>query len=180
METKVAWHKNQLIRQGILKLIILYNVSSMNVLILAVNLLPFLEGAFLRTNILFYFAGIAFTITLLLSIYHIYLMFFTRKRASDNNAENVNFKIILKRNSIFNIITLVLIVLYMAFSVYFLFTSQKPIIVLAYAITSFGMGTLIAALHLITLILRRKRKSDRTAGFGQPENSEFQDRRSGD
>ena len=180
-ETKQAWHKNALMRQGILKLIILYNVSSMNVLILAVSLLPYLEGAFLRTNILAWFAGISFTVALLLSIYHIYCVFSARKRSSDNKSEKVNFKEALKRANFFSRITLVLIIVYLAYSVYFLLVLGNPISLLIYSIISFGMGTLIAAFYLVTLILRRKRKSDRRIdAVTQPENRDIQERRLGD
>ena len=158
---KRPWYNNTLIRQVVFQLIILYTVSSMNVLILAISLLPVLEGASLRTPVLSYFAVISFVIVVVLSIYHVYLMFFRQKRITDNKTEKVRVKEAIKRSRILNIFLLVIIIIYMAFSVYFLLSSKEQIFIALYAILSFAVAILIAAMHLVTLILRRKRKSDK-------------------
>ena len=61
--------------QLIFILSILYAVSSMNVLILVNSILPYLEGAFLKTQVLQYFGVISFGLTAFLGSYHLYNMF---------------------------------------------------------------------------------------------------------
>ena len=69
--------------QMIFILTILYAVSSINVLVIVINLLPYLRGAFFRTHILVYFAEISFGLTAFLSAYHLTTMFRRRKRKMD-------------------------------------------------------------------------------------------------
>ena len=61
--------------QLIFILSILYAVSSMNVLILVNSILPYLQGAFLKTHVLQYFALVSFALAAFLSAYHLFGMF---------------------------------------------------------------------------------------------------------
>jgi hypothetical protein len=47
----------------------------MNVLVLVKSILPYLQGAFLKTHILVYFAEISFALGVFLSVYHIFYHF---------------------------------------------------------------------------------------------------------
>ena len=75
-------NKNQLL-QVIFILIILYSISSINVLILALNILPYLPNAFLKQYALIGFALISFLLAAFMGIYHLYSMFRKRKRKTD-------------------------------------------------------------------------------------------------
>jgi tellurite resistance protein TehA-like permease len=59
---------------------LLYAVSSINLLIVAMSALPYIKDLYLVTRTLIYFAVISFGITIFLSVYHIYTMFRTEKR----------------------------------------------------------------------------------------------------
>jgi Na+/H+ antiporter NhaB len=76
------FNKNQFL-QVVFILIILYSISSVNVLILALNILPYLPNAFLKPYALIGFAFISFVLTVFISIYHLYSMFRKRKRKTD-------------------------------------------------------------------------------------------------
>jgi hypothetical protein len=67
--------KSRNLWQLIFILAILYAVSSMNVLILVRSILPYLQGAFLKTQVLSYFADISFAIAAFLSAYHLFNIF---------------------------------------------------------------------------------------------------------
>ena len=83
MDVKGFWlNKNQLL-QVVLILIILYSISSLNVLILALNILPYLPNAFLKPYALIGFAIISFVLTAFMGFYHLYSMFRKRKRKTD-------------------------------------------------------------------------------------------------
>jgi predicted membrane protein len=83
MSAKGFWlNKNQLL-QVVLILIILYSISSVNVLVLALNILPYLPNAFLKPYSMIGFAAISFLLTVFMSIYHLYSMFRKRKRKTD-------------------------------------------------------------------------------------------------
>ena len=80
---KKLWFKKGIMWEVIFILIILYAVSSINVLAIVISVLPFLHGAFLKTHILTYFAEIAFGLTAFLSIYHLSTLFRKSKRKTD-------------------------------------------------------------------------------------------------
>ena len=66
-------------------LIILYAISSLNVLILAISILPYLPDAFLRPYALAGFNIISVSLMVLLTIYHMVTMFHHRKRYGDHD-----------------------------------------------------------------------------------------------
>ena len=80
---KKIWFNNTNLWLTVFILIILYAVSSVNVLMLVINVLPHLPGAFIRTNILVYFAEISFGLGAFVSIYHLSTMFRRKKRKTD-------------------------------------------------------------------------------------------------
>ena len=80
---KKMWFKKGILWEVIFILTILYAVSSINILVIVISILPFLHGAFLKTHILTYFAEIAFGLTAFLSVYHITTIFHRRKRRTD-------------------------------------------------------------------------------------------------
>ena len=84
---KTFWFKKSNIWQVIFILIILYSISTINVLLLTISLMPFLRTAFLKTHILVAFAQISFGLVAFLSIYHLSTMFRRRKRFSDRQEE---------------------------------------------------------------------------------------------
>ena len=82
--TVFRFHKS-LVMQIIFILIILYAISSLNVLVLAMSVLPLLPAAFLRPFALAGFNIISVTLMVLLAIYHLVTMFHRRKRINDHN-----------------------------------------------------------------------------------------------
>ena len=133
-------------------LTILYAVSSINILLILVNVLPFLEGVFRQTHILSYFAEIAFGLSVFLSIYHISIMFHKKELIG-----------------LLPTVLFVLIVLYAIFSLYVLacilgHTSHPmgndDLLWVGFAVVSFALATLISVFHLITMMFRRKRETD--------------------
>jgi hypothetical protein len=64
-------------------LIILYCVSSINVLMLAFGVLPYVPGVYLNPGVLIGFAILAFVLTLCVSTYHLSTMLRSKKRKSD-------------------------------------------------------------------------------------------------
>jgi hypothetical protein len=75
--------------QIIFILIILYTVSSINVLILALSIVPYLERAYLHTPVLLGFAVISFVLTLVIIAYHLYTMIHRKKRKTDVVKESI-------------------------------------------------------------------------------------------
>jgi membrane protein implicated in regulation of membrane protease activity len=158
-------------------LIILYAVSSINVLVLALGILPYLEDAFLEANILVYFAITSFIITAFLCLYHITIMFQKRKRKTDvvdeeQEPETMGFKKIWGRSRPITKFLFIFICFYIIISTYILLWAygitgnvmgaEYDVTWIGYSLASFGTATLIAAYHLSTWILRQKRASDHT------------------
>jgi membrane protein implicated in regulation of membrane protease activity len=157
-------------------LIILYAVSSINVLVLALGILPYLEDAFLEANILVYFAITSFIITAFLCLYHITIMFQKRKRKTDvvtdeeQQPESMGFRKIWKRSRPITKFLFIFICLYAVISAYIvlwaygiasnMLIAEYDVTWISYSLASFGTATLIAAYHLSTWILRQKRASD--------------------
>jgi lysylphosphatidylglycerol synthetase-like protein (DUF2156 family) len=71
------------IAQTIFILIILYTVSSINVLILALDIVPHLPGAYIDTSVLVAFAAVSLALTLVVGVYHLYTMIYRKKRRTD-------------------------------------------------------------------------------------------------
>jgi hypothetical protein len=69
--------------QVIFILIILYCVSSVNVLLLALGILPYIPGAYLNPYVLIAFSIISFALTLLISAFHLSTMIRRKKRRCD-------------------------------------------------------------------------------------------------
>ena len=165
LRNSATWHV-------IFILVILYCVSSINVLILAVAILPFLQRAYLDTNVLKYYAVISLGFAGFLSVYHLSTMFRQKKRSLDKAVEETKINIISawKRSRIIAKFISIAIILYLLFSVYVLLWELKvmPKILevedntfwVIYSITSFALTTFIAGFHMATLILRQKRASD--------------------
>jgi hypothetical protein len=70
--------------QVVFILVILYAISSINVLMLAYGLLQYLPGAFLNPSVIVAFALISFVLTILTSVYHLATMLRGRKRKVDH------------------------------------------------------------------------------------------------
>ena len=174
-----AWLRSNAVWHIIFILIILYCVSSINVLILAVGLLPFLMGAFLNTRVLTYYAEISFGIAALLSIFHLSLIFRSRKRKNDSNndqsekSSKAGIMEIWGRIRLTNKILFFIIVFYGLVSIYYflwhfgiagkVFNADNEIIYISFSILSFTHATVVSAFNLATLILRQKRAADRKA-----------------
>jgi len=170
-----AWLRSNAVWHIIFILIILYSVSSINVLILAVGILPFLMGAFLNTRVLTYFAEISFGIAALLSIFHLSLIFRSRKRKNDLSENNSRAGIaeIWGRIRLSNKVLFFIIVFYGLVSVYYflwhfgvagkIFSADDEIIYIFFAIFSFAHAIIVSSFNLATLILRQKRAADRKA-----------------
>ena len=174
--------KSNFILSGILKnsatwhvifiLVILYCVSSINVLLLAIGVLRFLPNAYLNAPVLRYFAEISFGFACFLGIYHLSTIFRRKKRRQDKTEEKkaINIKNIWQRSRILAKIITIAIVLHVFFSVYTLLWTlgilpkiiqvEDNIFFIIYSIASFALTTLIAGFHMATLILRQKRASD--------------------
>jgi putative Mn2+ efflux pump MntP len=169
-DSGTTWFRNSAIWQVIFVLIILYNVSSINVLVLTISVLPVLQGAFLQSHVLVYFGEISFIIAAFLGIYHLSSMFRSKKRKTDEtDDEKVSFGQAISRARFFSKLVFALIILYVAASVYLRIWSfgglelavGSDVMWIIYSLISFGLATICAAFHLSTMILRRKRKSDR-------------------
>jgi membrane protein implicated in regulation of membrane protease activity len=151
-------------------LIILYAVSSINVLVLIWGvLLPYLIEAFHGMGILFYFARVSFVLAAFLSIYHVYLMFNTKKRKTDTEDVVIGFKGIWRRSRPITKLLFLLVCLYIIAAVYMLLwilgiagnaMGEYEVIWIVFSLVSFGVSVLIAAYHLASWILRQKRASD--------------------
>lgn len=76
------------VAQIVFILIILYTVSSINVLVLALSLIPYLENLRFRDTVLIAFAVISFALTVFISVYHLYTMAYRKKRRSDAASSN--------------------------------------------------------------------------------------------
>lgn len=71
---KDFWHRKN-VWQVIFILIIVYAVSSINILVLGLSVLEYLHGAFFNDSALAYFAEISFLVAAFLCVYHITTMF---------------------------------------------------------------------------------------------------------
>lgn len=71
------------ISQMIFILILLYAVSSINVLLLALGILPHIPGMYLNPYIMVAFSLISFALTAFISAYHLSTMIRRRKRKTD-------------------------------------------------------------------------------------------------
>ncbi|MDR0600687.1 MAG: hypothetical protein LBG84_11545 [Treponema sp.] len=69
--------------QIIFVIIIIYAVSSINVFLLALGILPFLPAAYLNPYLLLTFSIASFAFTLLMAAYHLSTMIRRRKRKTD-------------------------------------------------------------------------------------------------
>jgi hypothetical protein len=81
------WTKSKNLWQLIFILCILYAISSMNVLILVKSILPYLQGAFLKTHILVYFSQISFALAVFLSVYHFVNMYGKTKKQTGQKTD---------------------------------------------------------------------------------------------
>ena len=85
MGSRVFRFHKSLVMQIIFILIILYAISSLNVLILAMSVLPFLPAAYLRPFALTGFNIISGALMVVLAVYHLVTMFHHRKRRNDHD-----------------------------------------------------------------------------------------------
>jgi hypothetical protein len=159
------------ILHGVFILIILYAVSSINVLALLLGSLHHFQFILLETNILNYFAFISVILAVSLSVYHLSIMFRNRKRKTDTVEEQgkIGFKEMLCRSRPLSKTIFVLICLYILTLVYMLLWTRGivknilrdyEILWLSFSLFSFGITAVTAAYHLATWILRQKRISD--------------------
>ena len=172
MQKIFSWLKSSAVWQIIFILIILYSVSSINVLILAMGILPYLHGAILNAPVLVYFAEISFAIAAILSIYHLSTIFRRRKRRDDRveDQKKVNLIEVWVRSRLLTKLLVILIILFGAFSAYTflwgqgfvhnIFNKDLNITWIIYSIIAFSLTTLLSSFHLATLIFRQKRTAD--------------------
>ena len=175
MKTEFNIHdilKNSIVWHVLFILIILFSVSSINVLILAVGMLPFLRNAHLSTPVLVYFAVMSFSIATFLSIFHKSTIFRRKKRKQDRIEvqERVDTREVWKRSRLFSKVISIMILVFYLLSVYILLWalgianrvifSYDGYLWIAYAVLAFSLATLIAGFHLATLIMRQKRALD--------------------
>lgn len=83
MSTKDFGSQKSHMSQVIFILIILYCVSSVNVLLLALGLMPYIPGAYLNPHVLIAFSIISFALTLFISAFHLSTMIRRKKRRCD-------------------------------------------------------------------------------------------------
>ena len=164
-KSSIVWHI-------IFILIILYSVSSINVLILAIGILPFLQGALLNTSVLTYFSDISFALAAFLSIYHLSTIFRGKKRRNDKaeRAEDPGFREIWGRSRPLTKTFFILIAFYAVVAAYLLLwrlnaaprvlAPNDDMLWIFFSIASFATATAISAFHLATMIFRQKRASD--------------------
>ena len=176
---KNRWLTKNALWHVVFILVILYNVSSINVLILVVGMLPILQGASLNTTVLTYFAEISFGICAFLCVFHLSTMFRRKKRSPDKleELEAISFGETWERSRFLSKLLFVLIIFYILVSVYFLLwalgiADKVPVVEddmmwIASSIVSFALATVLAGFHLATLIFRRKRVTDHLSGVGK-------------
>ena len=169
------WLKSGAIWHFIFILIIIYCVSSINVLVLAIGILPYIQGAFLNTRVLVYFSEIAFLLAAFLGVYHVCSIFRTRKRRHDKTevVEKPSAKESWLRSRFMNKLLFFVVIIYFAISVYHFMWAfgimdkfiqmDDEILFIWFAILSFALSTLLSAFHLATLIFRQKRAADHLA-----------------
>ena len=87
MGFKGFWENKSRFAQLIFIMIILYAISSINVLLLAVGILPHIPGIYLNPYVLIGFALVSFVFTVLISAYHLSTMIRRRKRKYDHMAD---------------------------------------------------------------------------------------------
>jgi hypothetical protein len=168
-------HKHHLnkrnILHGVFILIILYAVSSINVLALLLGSFHHFQFILLETNILDYFAAISVILTVSLSGYHLSIMFRSRKRKTDTVEEQgkIGFKEMYRRSRPVSKIIFALICFYVLALVYMLLWRQGmvknilkeyEIMWLSFSLLSFGITAVTTAYHLATWVLRQKRITD--------------------
>ena len=152
-------------------LIILYGVSSVNVLVLALGIIPYIPGMFLSPLMMIGFALISFALTVFVSAYHLSNMLLQKKRRTDEPVAQGGHHWFNSKTSIARII-FVLIILYGLGSMGVLFAAFgilppygpdgafNPYLLAVFSIVSFMVTVIISTYHLITLLRRRKRKAD--------------------
>ena len=172
-EAMLPWLKKRFVMQLIFVLSILYSISTINVLLLFLSILPHLPGVFLRTSVLINFALISFTLAAFFSVYHIITIFRSRKRKTDGIEEKPATKEqIWNRTNPFSKVLFGLIILYSVPSIYALLWGLElagnfagiadDILWISYITMSFVLVISISAFHHVTTtILRRKRRGDR-------------------
>jgi Na+/phosphate symporter len=75
--------KKTLISQVIFILIIVYAVSSINVLLLALGVIPYLPSAYLNPYMILSFAVTSFVLTTAMAVFHLSTMLRRNKRITD-------------------------------------------------------------------------------------------------
>ncbi|MDR2178166.1 MAG: hypothetical protein LBP20_09040 [Treponema sp.] len=77
------WRQKTYVSQVLFILAMLYCVSSINVLLLALGIVRWIPSAYLNPQVLIWFSIISFSFALLLSIYHFSTFLIRRKRKED-------------------------------------------------------------------------------------------------
>jgi hypothetical protein len=132
----------------------------MNVLILVKSILPFLQGAFLKTQVLRYFAEISFAISAFLSAYHLFGMF-SDKEENEQSEKSKNLFIIFSR------VILTFIIIFVIASIYTLLWGYIGAIPLLpgtdidamwiyYSIFSFSISIIISVYYLSLTVIQKK------------------------
>ncbi|MDR2516141.1 MAG: hypothetical protein LBC88_02025 [Spirochaetaceae bacterium] len=152
-------------------LIILYGVSSVNVLVLALGIIPLIPGMFLSQPMMIGFSLISFALAVFVSAYHLSNMLQQKKRRTDEPVSQDGHHWFNSKTSIARII-FVMLILYGAGSVgvvlaalgilppYSQDSALNPYVLAVFSIASFVVTVIVSAYHLSTLLRRRKRKDD--------------------
>jgi hypothetical protein len=141
--------------------------------------LPYLHDAFMELHILAYFTIISLALASSLSIYNVTIMFLKSKRKTDikEDRKNIGVKDIWKRSRHITKALFVLVCFYAAAVVYMLLWrigiagNVFPLIDvlwIVFSLISFTVAALIAAYHLSTWVLRRKRFTDHADNLELP------------
>jgi membrane protein implicated in regulation of membrane protease activity len=81
--TNDSWMAKSGVSRIIFILIILYSVTSINVMVMALGIVPFVQGMENNPLLLTWFAILSFVVTLIVSAYHLSTMLRSRKRSCD-------------------------------------------------------------------------------------------------
>jgi hypothetical protein len=83
MESEECLMKKSVFVYVLFTLIIVYSVSSIVVLLLALGLVPLIHGVYLNPQVLIIFALVSFILTIAISVYHLSTVIRRRKRKTD-------------------------------------------------------------------------------------------------
>jgi hypothetical protein len=84
MKKKQYWKKRTWLSQVLLILAMMYSVSSINILLMALGVVRWIPQAYLNPKVLTWFSIISYGFAMLLAVYHFGVFFFGRRRKTDD------------------------------------------------------------------------------------------------